>query len=131
MTHTLCAPYLADEISIDGRSYYKDFVSANASASYLPSADALQYFIAHCDTEYFTEADIQTFDADMCRIARNSIYARLGRKFDSQDLTLYFEQYDWYIPVIDPEDFSEEMLNQYQIANRDLIVTFETKKGYR
>ena len=131
ITHTLCAPYLADEISIDGRPYYKDFVSANASVSYPPSADALQYFIAHCDTEYFTEADIQTFDADMCRVARNSIYARLGRKFDSQDLTLYFEQYDWYIPVIDPEDFSDEMLNQYQVANRDLIVAFETQKGYR
>lgn len=112
------------ESSVPDTSTYLDL-------SYQPSADALQYFIAHCDTEYFTEADIQTFDADMCRIARNSIYARLGRKFDSQDLTLYFEQYDWYIPVIDPEDFSDEMLNQYQVANRDLIVAFETQKGYR
>lgn len=95
------------------------------------STDKLQYFIAHCDTEYFTEDDLQTFDADMCRIARNSIYARLGRKFDDQNLTTYFEQYDWYAPTIDPDNFSEEMLNEYQIANRDLIVSFETKKGYR
>lgn len=105
--------------------------SSDTNVEHQQPTDKLQYFITHCDSEYFTENDIQTFDADMCRIARNSIYARLGRKFDDQELTAYFKQYDWYIPTIDPEDFSEEMLNQYQIANRDLIVTFETKKGYR
>lgn len=105
--------------------------SSDTNVEHQQPTDKLQYFITHCDSEYFTENDIQTFDADMCRIARNSIYARLGRKFDDQELTAYFKQYDWYIPTIDPEDFSDEMLNQYQVANRDLIVAFETQKGYR
>ena len=93
--------------------------------------DPIEYFILNCDKEYFTKEDLSVFDADMCRIARNGIYARLGRKFQDEALTEYFMQFDWYNPTIDPEDFSDDLLNEYQIANRDLIVEYEEEQGYR
>lgn len=93
--------------------------------------DPLTYFIMNCDREYFSESDLETFDAEMCRIARNGIYARMGRKFEDEGLREYFEQFEWYNPVIEAEDFSESLLNDYQIANRDLIVAYEEEQGYR
>ncbi len=93
--------------------------------------DPVEYFILNCDKEYFTKEDLSVFDADMCRIARNGIYARLGRKFQDETLSDYFLKYDWYSPTIDSEDFSENLLNEYQIANRDLLVEYEQEQGYR
>jgi RNA polymerase subunit RPABC4/transcription elongation factor Spt4 len=85
----------------------------------------LEYFITHCDAEYFDMDDLKTFDKEMCRLARNGIYARCGRKFNDITLQEYFEQYDWYEPEIEPDEFTESLLNEYQIANRDLIVEYE------
>ena len=34
-------------------------------------------------------------------------------------------------PSIAPEDFKESMLNEVEIANRDLIVSYEKEMGYR
>ena len=65
------------------------------------------------------------FDKEMCRLARNGIYARCGRKFNDITLQKYFEQYDWYEPEIEPDEFTESLLNEYQIANRDLIIEYE------
>lgn len=93
--------------------------------------DALVYFVEYCDTEYFSKADLTGFDADMCRIARNGIYARSGRIFQDEALQEYFAQYSWYIPTIAADAFTEDMLNDYQIANRDLIIQYETEQGYR
>lgn len=93
--------------------------------------DPIEYFLLNCDKVYFTKEDLVGLDADMCRIARNGIYARLGRKFQDEELTRYFEQYDWYVPTIEPEDFSDDMLNEYEITNRDLIVEYEEEQGYR
>ncbi len=85
----------------------------------------LLYFITHSDSEYFTEEALEGFDAEMCRLARNGIYARRGRMFYDKELQSYFEQYDWYVPAIAPDDFEETMLNSYEIENRDLIVEYE------
>lgn len=93
--------------------------------------DPVEYFILNCDREYFTKEDLLGFDEEMCRISRNGIYARLGRKFQDEALVNYFIKFDWYNPTINPEDFSEELLNEYQIANRDLIIEYEEEQGYR
>lgn len=100
-----------------------------AAESNMPE-DKLIYFIENSDRETFTSQYLESFDADMCRLARNGIYARLGRKFKDAALMEYFGQYDWYNPAIEPENFSDSMLNGYQVANRDLIVAYEAKMGY-
>ena len=92
--------------------------------------DMLDYFIYNSDSMYFTEADIAGFDARMCRLARNGIYAKLGRKFKDAELSNFFSQYYWYYPTIEAENFSDRLLNAYQVANRDLIVSYERKHGF-
>lgn len=82
-------------------------------------------FIQFSDKKYFTQEEIALFDVDTCRLARNGIYAWMGRKFKDEALQAYFASYDWYVPSIEPGDFQESMLNEYQIANRDLIVAHE------
>ncbi len=59
------------------------------------------------------------------RLARNEIYARHGRIFDSVDLRDYFESQSWYNGTIEPADFSESVLNEYEKANIKLIQSLE------
>lgn len=90
-----------------------------------------EYMLAGSDTKYLTMQDLDGLTAEECRIARNEIYARHGRIFDDKELQTYFSQFEWYEPKIKAEDFKESMLNQYEVVNRDLIVEYEEKQGYR
>ena len=99
-----------------------------------PEIDAdprLLYFIENCDSMYLKEDDVQGFDKEMCRIARNSLYAKSGRMFKDSALQEFFEQFDWYDPRISPSDFTGDMLNQYQSANLNVISEYERERGYR
>lgn len=89
-----------------------------------------EYILANSDSEYLTMDDLKGFSASDCRLARNELYARYGRKFDSKDLQNYFNSCSWYHGVIEPDDFQESMLNDVEIANRDLIIKYEKKMGY-
>ena len=65
------------------------------------------------------------------RLARNELYARHGRIFQDEGLRNYFNSIDWYEPTIEGEDFQESILNEFEIANRDLIVAYEKEIGYQ
>lgn len=93
--------------------------------------DPVVYFVTHCDSEYFTKDYFYGFDDDMCCIARNGVYARSGRKFNNAGIAVYFSQFDWYYPTIEPSSFSENMLNQYQKANLALVIEYEEEHGFR
>lgn len=101
-----------------------------ATITYYDSWDMLDYFINNSDVIYFSESDIAGFDANDCRLARNGIYAKMGRKFKDAGLTNFFSQYYWYNPVIEPDNFSDTWLNACQISNRDLIVSYEKRHGF-
>ena len=51
--------------------------------------------------------------------------------FDDEELQAYFDSCSWYRGSIRPEDFDDSVLNEYEMANRDLIVEYEKEKGYR
>lgn len=89
------------------------------------------YFLMGSDSRYLDESELYGFTADDCRIARNEIYARHGRKFNSADLQDYFNAQGWYVPTIEADAFSDSMLNDYERANINLIVTYEKAQGYR
>lgn len=97
----------------------------------IQEAETSEYVLPTSDSEYLTRDDLVGFTAEECRLARNEIYARHGRMFLDEELQNYFNSFDWYHPTIEPDDFQESMLNQYEIANRDLIVAYETEQGYR
>ena len=89
------------------------------------------YILAGSDMRYVSKSELKDFTADQCKLARNEIYARHGRIFDDDFLRKYFSSKDWYSPSIVAADFKESMLNEYEIANRDLIVEYEKECGYR
>ena len=72
------------------------------------------------DGDYILEGS----DAER-RLAKNEIYARHGRMFDSADLQDYFESKSWYKGTVKPSDFDESVLNKYEKANIDLISSME------
>ena len=90
-----------------------------------------EYIIPDSDTRVLEEKDIQGFTAEQCRLARNELYARHGRIFDDASLQSHFQACSWYHGTIPASDFSESMLNEVEIKNRDLILTYEKKMGYR
>lgn len=90
------------------------------------------YILPDSDSMYLTRADLEGFTQYECRLARNELYARHGRKFNAADLQNYFNNCEWYTGRIEPEDFHDEtMLNAYELANRDLIVQYEKDMGYQ
>lgn len=93
--------------------------------------ETTEYVLPTSDSEYLTKDDLVGLTAEECHLARNEIYARHGRIFLDEELQRYFNSFDWYHPTIEPDDFQESMLNQYEMANRDLIVSYETEQGYR
>jgi hypothetical protein len=89
------------------------------------------YVFPDSDKKLLTQADLSGLNAEECKIARNEIYARHGRKFKDAELQAYFDALDWYEGTIDPDDFDESLLNDIEIANKNLIVAYEEDKGYR
>ncbi len=95
------------------------------------STTVSEYILPNSDRTYLSKSDLRGLSKEECRLARNELYARHGRKFDDEELMHYFMQFDWYTPRIEPEDFEESMLNDYEMENRDLIVEYEKEMGYR
>lgn len=129
-TTTAAAETTTDRETQYGMAAGGETTTAFAATQSSEPEDKLLYFIENSDREVFTAEYLESFDANMCRLARNGIYARLGRKFKDASIMEYFGQFDWYNPTIEPERFSDSLLNSYQVANRDLIVAYEAQKGY-
>lgn len=63
--------------------------------------------------------------------ARNEIYARHGYAFNENGIYYpFYMEYDWYRNM-EHHVVSDSELNEYEQANRDLIVAIERKEGYR
>ena len=133
-----------DSVELAYRAYNikRGSTSASASASATnasESADtaigdntsASEYILKDSSSRYLTKDDLQGLSADDCRIARNEIYARHGRKFDDEGLQSHFNSCSWYQGTIEPSDFQETMLSDIEVANKNLIVEYEKEMGYR
>lgn len=83
------------------------------------------YIIEGSDSRYLSEGEVAALSPEEIGLAKNEIYARHGRIFDSEDLKEYFESQSWYHGEIEPEDFDESVLNDYERANIDLLVSYE------
>ncbi|MDY3918096.1 MAG: YARHG domain-containing protein [Candidatus Limivivens sp.] len=86
------------------------------------------------DTRYLTESEVQSLSLKMACYAKNEIYARRGRLFQSQELKDYFEEKSWYYGRISPESFSDEIFNKYELENIRVLTEWEyylDPKGYQ
>ena len=89
------------------------------------------YVLPNSDTEEISREDLEGLTAEQCKIARNEIYARHGRKFRDEELQKYFDSLDWYQGTIEPDDFNESDLSSLEIKNKDQIVAYEEEMGYK
>ena len=80
-----------------------------------------EYIIPESNSRYLTESDISGLSLQQLNYAKNEIYARRGRKFDSVELQEYFGSKSWYRGTIEPSQFTNDMLNDYEIKNADLL----------
>ncbi len=68
------------------------------------------------DRRMLTAGDLQRLSKDELRIARNEIFARRGRYFESADLKAHFGRFSWYVP-----NTWNPKLNAIEHANLALI----------
>lgn len=116
----------------DDRDSYENDVNTDTE-DYNPNPDlkdwADEYLLPDSDSRYLTENDLDALNPDELRYARNEIYARRGRKFSDPELQAYFDEKNWYNGTIDPKNFDEKNLNEYESYNRDFIVKYEKDHG--
>lgn len=84
-----------------------------------------EFILPESNVRYLTYEDIHGLDEASLRIAKNEIYARHGRLFQSEDLNQYFHSKSWYQGTVAPNDFSESVFNEFEKTNVDLLVAFQ------
>lgn len=87
------------------------------------------YILPESDQRYLDYTDIADISGFDLVLARNEIYARHGRKFDSAEVQEYFNKCTWYNGTTEPENFDESVLNAYERANVDFILQKEYSGG--
>lgn len=108
-------------------SYYDDSRENNSSGSeentYMGETihTTNGYILPQSNTQRLTESDIASLSKTEIMLARNEIYARRGREFDTDSIEDYFERQSWYHGYIDPEDFTESMLNSTEKYNVEFL----------
>lgn len=89
------------------------------------------YILPDSDKKLLTEEDLDGLSADDCKLARNEIYARHGRKFNDEEIQSYFDSKDWYEGTVEPDDFKDEYLPEIERKNVQFISDYEEEKGYK
>ncbi len=119
-----------DIIKITGQGYTQDdkiYIKAKTvlddEGKDIAESEELEgdYIIENSSRELLEEEDIKDLSLQQLNYAKNEIYARHGRKFASKELQDYFNSKDWYNGTIEPEDFSDYMLNDVELANAKLL----------
>lgn len=103
-----------DPYKKDYSAYYKEFIFYDSSVRYL------------------SEAELVGLSDYELRIARNEIYARHGRIFNSVDLSDEFNSKSWYEETVPAERFdyayAQKVFNEIEITNIDLIQAYENSR---
>ncbi len=97
---------------------------------YLPEREGGDFIIPDSDTRVLSKTELEGLSAEECRLARNEIYARHGRRFKDDELQKYFDSKSWYKGTVLPDEFTDNMLSEVETANRDIIVEYEKSHGF-
>ncbi|MCI9162044.1 MAG: YARHG domain-containing protein [Lachnospiraceae bacterium] len=106
---------------------YSDFTAPGVGNGAVPEPTAGAagsdgtYMIPDSSSRRLSMSDLAGLSKDQLKIARNEIYARHGRLFDSETLQFYFNSKSWYHGTIAPSAFSEDLLSQVEKDNVKLI----------
>ncbi len=81
------------------------------------------------DNSYLSQEFIQKLSIKGICYAKNEIYAKHGRMFVAKELSDYFNSMPWYQGTVRPEDFSDTVFNEYEVANIQTLVDYENEMG--
>ncbi len=126
------AIYIAD----DGYLYWEDDKEQMGSGCYFEKdtndmeftyyqGDESEYILPESSSRYLTFDDLAGLDKATLRLARNEIYAKHGRMYETDDLREYFSSKSWYYGYLSADEFDDSVLNEYEKANLDLIKAAE------
>ena len=88
-------------------------------------------YLFDSDTQYITENFLNTQSQSQVRLILNEIYARHGYIFNDKKYSEYFSSKSWYNPKYDSSEKVEQYFNDIERSNRNTIVNYEIKKGWR
>lgn len=84
------------------------------------------YILPDSTTRRLTQADVAGLTWEQCCLARNEIYARHGRIFQTPQIAAYFEAQSWYHGTVPGASFDNNMLSPIEHANADFLANYET-----
>lgn len=113
--------------------YYEEGITLTGIYTYESEADlsVCEYIFPDSEGDTLTLEDCDGLTKLECKIARNEIYARHGRKFNDESLQMYFDACSWYNGTVEPENFTEDMLNEAELFNLHIINEYESIMGYK
>lgn len=83
------------------------------------------YILPDSATRRLTQADVADLTWEQCCLARNEIYARHGRIFQTPQIAAYFEAQSWYHGTVPGASFDNNMLSPIEHANADFLTSYE------
>lgn len=117
----------------DGQEWLAESTEADEELG--DDEEAVEYrfynFVENCNQYYFSRENLEGFTAYMAMMARNAPYAHEGRIFDNREIAGFYENFEWYYPLYEPNEFQESYLNRHEVANRNLLIAYEKEMGYR
>lgn len=91
------------------------------------------YILPESSSRVLTTADVEGLSPKELNYARNEIYARHGRMFDSPELQKYFNSKSWYKGQYSPDDFdsniASSVLSSIEKKNVEFLQNEEEKEG--
>ena len=123
------------QITFDGNTdanAQSEFIT-NIGAEMATSVVDRDYVFPNSDTVLLTEEDVLPIleDQETLQIARNEIYARHGRMFDTEWLQDYFNSKSWYEGIYTPAEFDSNVtLSDIENQNATFLLDlYNTKYG--
>lgn len=103
---------LSDAVSAGGNT-----ISADGASAMETSAVTSEYIFPDSNSRLLTDAEVSGLSSEQLRLAINEIYARHGRKFSDTGLQEYFNSKSWYHGTVEPDQFSDSVLNETEKTN--------------
>ena len=92
--------------------------------------DRNSYIFPHSSTELITEDEMYELSVRDLDLARNEIFARNGRMFNTVDIQNYFNEKSWYNPTMTPSQFDKKVtLNSIERKNIDNMLRVEKARN--
>lgn len=120
--------YLERTVSFISRNEDEEIEGKNSNGKIEELYSEEDYIFPDSNSRYLTEEDVEDLSLEEIIYAKNEIFARLGRKFESQELQEYFNSKAWYCGIYEPTDFDEiskDLLNDYEWKNSEFLNEME------